>query len=88
MKDISIWKENKSEINSRIKRYLKSNDSKFTDKETEIENIIQAVVPYSPLFQYPSLLLPPSYFTLHTSHFILHTSFFILHSSFFILPNS
>ena len=44
MKDISIWKENKSEINSRIKRYLKSNDSKFTDKETEIENIIQAVV--------------------------------------------
>ena len=43
MKDISIWKENKSEINSRIKRYLKSNDSKFTDKETEIENIIQAV---------------------------------------------
>ena len=44
MKDISIWKENKSEINSRIKRYLKSNDSNFTDKETEIENIIQAVV--------------------------------------------
>ena len=88
MKDISIWKENKSEINSRIKRYLKSNDSKFTDKETEIENIIQAVVPYSPLFQYPSLLPPPSSFLLPTSHFTLHSSFFILHSSFFILHSS
>lgn len=43
-KDLSIWKEHKSEINIRIKRYLKSNDVKFTDKAVEIENIIQAIV--------------------------------------------
>ena len=44
MKDISIWKENKSEINSRIKRYLKSNDSKFTDKETEIKKYLLSLI--------------------------------------------
>lgn len=43
-KDLTIWKEHKSDINNRIKRYLKSNDVKFTDKAVEIENIIQAVV--------------------------------------------
>ena len=36
--------ENKTEINIRIKRYLKSDDVKFTDKDVEIENIIQAIV--------------------------------------------
>lgn len=44
LKDISIWKEYKQEINIRIKRYLKSSDSKFTDKNKEIEDIIQAIV--------------------------------------------
>ena len=43
-KDLTIWKENKSEINIRVKRYLKSDDVKFTDKAIEIENIIQAIV--------------------------------------------
>lgn len=43
-KDVTIWKENKTEINIRIKRYLKSDDVKFTDKDVEIENIIQAIV--------------------------------------------
>lgn len=43
-KDVTIWKEKKSEINVRIKRYLKSDDAKFTDKAAEIENIIQAIV--------------------------------------------
>ena len=44
LKDYTIWKENKQEINLRVKRYLKSDDSKFTDKRKEIEDIIQAVV--------------------------------------------
>lgn len=43
LKDYTIWKENKQEINLRVKR-LKSDDSKFTDKRKEIEDIIQAVV--------------------------------------------
>lgn len=43
-KDLTIWKEYKSDINIRIKRYLKSDDAKFTDKAIEIENIIQAIV--------------------------------------------
>lgn len=43
-KDLTIWKEKKSEINIRVKRYLKSDDVKFTDKAIEIENIIQAIV--------------------------------------------
>lgn len=44
MKDIVIWKDHKIEINRRIKRYLKSQDSRLTDKAQEIEDIIQAVV--------------------------------------------
>ncbi len=44
LKDITIWKQNKDEINSRVKRYLKSDDAKLTDKAKEIEDIIQAVV--------------------------------------------
>lgn len=44
LQDIAIWKEHKMEINLRIKRYLKSNDCKVTDKRKEIEDIIQAIV--------------------------------------------
>lgn len=44
LRDITIWKANKTDINIRIKRYLKSDDSKFTDKRKEIEDIIQAIV--------------------------------------------
>lgn len=44
LKDYTIWKEHKQEINIRVKRYLKSDDSKFTDKRKEIEDIIQAIV--------------------------------------------
>lgn len=43
-KDLSIWKEHKSDINIRVKRYLKGSDVKFTDKAKEIEDIIQAIV--------------------------------------------
>lgn len=43
-KDAVIWRENKDEINHRIKRYLKSDDAKLTNKSTEIEDIIQAIV--------------------------------------------
>jgi 5-methylcytosine-specific restriction endonuclease McrA len=43
-KDSVIWKQNKDEINSRVKRYLKSDDAKLTDKSKEIEDIIQAIV--------------------------------------------
>ena len=44
LKDYTIWKEQKNAINIRIKRYLKSDDVKFTDKHKEIEDIIQAIV--------------------------------------------
>lgn len=44
IKDLTIWKQNKDEINVRIKRYLKSQDAKLTDKRKEIEDIIQAIV--------------------------------------------
>ena len=44
LKDYTIWKEQKNAINLRIKRYLKSDDVKFTNKSKEIEDIIQAVV--------------------------------------------
>jgi len=44
LKDSVIWKQKKDEISSRIKRYLKSDDAKLTDKATEIEDIIQAIV--------------------------------------------
>ena len=43
-RDLIIWKEHKTDINIRTKRYLKSDDAKFTDKAVEIENIIQAIV--------------------------------------------
>lgn len=43
-KDSVICKQNKDEINSRVKRYLKSDDAKLTDKVREIEDIIQAIV--------------------------------------------
>jgi flagellar basal body-associated protein FliL len=44
LKDKVLWKEHKTEINKRIIRYLKSDDAKLTDKRTEIEDIIQAIV--------------------------------------------
>ncbi len=44
-KDVSLWKKYKVEINSRIKKFLKSQDAKIiTDKAKEIEDIIQATV--------------------------------------------
>lgn len=43
-KDFTIWKEYRREINSRVTRYLKSDDAKLTDKAKEIEDIILAVV--------------------------------------------
>jgi len=43
-KDFTIWKENRKDINSRIAKYLKSDDAKLTDKAKEIEDIILAVV--------------------------------------------
>ena len=43
--DISIWKENKTEINKQINNYLKDRVRvTLTDKKTEFEDIIQAVV--------------------------------------------
>lgn len=44
IKDITIWKEHKVEINARIKGYLKSDDAKLTNKSKEIEDIITAIV--------------------------------------------
>lgn len=44
LKDKIIWKENKVDINKRVNRYLKSQDAKLTDKEKEIDDIIQAIV--------------------------------------------
>lgn len=44
-KDISIWKEHKAEINSRLQRFYKSSDKKLVPNVAkEIEDIIQAVV--------------------------------------------
>jgi len=44
-KDISIWKDHKSEINSRLQRFLKSSDAKLVPNiAKEIEDIIQTVV--------------------------------------------
>lgn len=44
-KDISIWKEHKAEINSRLQRFLKSSDAKLVPNiAKEIEDIIQVVV--------------------------------------------
>jgi 5-methylcytosine-specific restriction endonuclease McrA len=44
LRDITIWKQNKTVINKRITRYLQSDDAKLTDKAKEIEDIIQAIV--------------------------------------------
>lgn len=43
-RDVAIWKESRREINSRVARYLKSDDAKLTDKAKEIEDIILAVI--------------------------------------------
>lgn len=43
--DITLWKQNRTEINRCIARFLKSDDAKLIDnKAREIEDIIQAVV--------------------------------------------
>lgn len=42
--DITLWKQHKDEINSKIQFYLKSDAAKLTNKAKEIEDIIQAVV--------------------------------------------
>lgn len=43
--DITIWKENKREINRRIKSFLKSDEAKLIEnKAKEIEDIIQTIV--------------------------------------------
>lgn len=44
IKDATIWKSNKKEINKRILKYLKSDDAKLTNKAKEIEDIINAIV--------------------------------------------
>lgn len=45
IKDSTIWKEHKVEINKKLKDFRKSQDYKLvTDKEKETEDIIQAVV--------------------------------------------
>lgn len=45
IKDIAIWKEKKTEINRRVKHFLKSDDAKIIkNKQKEIEDIIQAIV--------------------------------------------
>lgn len=44
IRDVSIWKEHKNEINSKLLRYLRSDASKILDKATEFESIICAVV--------------------------------------------
>ncbi len=44
LKDKIIWKEKKDDINQRVGRYLKSQDAKLTDKQQEIDDIIQAIV--------------------------------------------
>ena len=43
-RDAAIWKEHRREINSRVARYLKSDDAKLTDKAAEMENSILAIV--------------------------------------------
>ncbi len=45
LKDITIWKTHKDEINTRIRQFLKSDYVKLiSDKKQEIEDIIQTVV--------------------------------------------
>ncbi len=44
IKDVTIWKENKKEINSKIYHFLKSDAAKLLNKEQEYRNIILAIV--------------------------------------------
>lgn len=44
IKDISIWKQHKKEINSQITKFLKSDSAKLLNKEQEYRNIILAIV--------------------------------------------
>lgn len=43
-KESAIWKEHRDEIQSRIRRYLKSDEAKLTDKGAEVEAIALAAV--------------------------------------------
>lgn len=44
IKDVSIWKQHKKEINSQLAKFLKSDAAKLLNKETEYRNIILAIV--------------------------------------------
>lgn len=44
LKDVSIWKRYKDDINEKVEKYLKSDTAKLTNKAKEIEDIIQAIV--------------------------------------------
>lgn len=44
IRDVSIWKQHKREINSEITRFLKSDAAKLLNKEQEYKNIILAIV--------------------------------------------
>ena len=44
IRDVSIWKQHKREINSEIARFLKSDAAKLLNKEQEYKNIILAIV--------------------------------------------
>lgn len=42
--DLAIWKEHAPAIQSRIRRYLKSDEARLTDKAAEIESLVRAEV--------------------------------------------
>ena len=44
IRDITIWKQHKKEINSQITKFLKSDAAKLLNKEQEYRNIILAIV--------------------------------------------
>lgn len=44
IRDITIWKQHKSEINSRLSKFLRSDAAKILDRSKEYESIILAVV--------------------------------------------
>ena len=58
----------------------KKNRRNLTLSKTPSLFMLATFVPYTPPFQYPSLLLPSS--------FIPHTSYLILPPSYFLIPNS
>lgn len=44
IRDVSIWKEHRTEINSKLAKFLKSDAAKLLNKEQEYRNIILAIV--------------------------------------------